>query len=63
MPIRREDYIVSTKCGKYGSGFDFSAGRVTREVDESLQRLNIDYIDILHCHDIEFVSLDQVLFS
>ena len=64
MPIPRESFVVSTKCGRYGhthTGFDFSAERVTRSVDESLERLNLDYVDIMICHDIEFVSLDQVL--
>ena len=27
---------------------------------ESMQRLQVDYIDIFQCHDIEFRSLDQV---
>ena len=56
----RNEYIVATKCGRYREGFDFSAERVTRSIDESLQRLQLDYVDILHCHDIEFGSLDQV---
>lgn len=57
----RQDYIVSTKCGRYIEGFDFSAERVTRSIDESLARLQLDYVDILQCHDIEFGSLDQVV--
>lgn len=58
----REEFIVSTKCGRYKDGFDFSAQRVIRSIDESLARLKLDYVDIFHCHDIEFGSLDQVLF-
>ncbi|KAK9097059.1 hypothetical protein Sjap_022556 [Stephania japonica] len=57
----RGQFIVSTKCGRYAEGFDFSAGRVTKSVDESLARLNLDYVDILHCHDIEFGDLDQLV--
>jgi L-galactose dehydrogenase len=41
--------------------FDFSAARVTASVDESMQRLGVDYIDIIQCHDIEFGDLDQVV--
>lgn len=59
--VPRNEYIVSTKCGRYADGFDFSAERVTRSIDESLERLQLDYVDILQCHDIEFGSLDQVL--
>lgn len=59
--VSRHEYIVSTKCGRYKEGFDFSAERVTKSVDESLARLQLDYVDILQCHDIEFGSLDQVI--
>lgn len=62
LDVPRNEYIVSTKCGRYIEGFDFSAERVTRSIDESLERLQLDYVDILQCHDIEFGSLDQVLF-
>ncbi|KAK6916256.1 NADP-dependent oxidoreductase domain [Dillenia turbinata] len=51
--VLRSDYIVSTKCGHCKEGFDFSAERVTRSIDESLSRLQLDYVDILQCHDIE----------
>uniref|UniRef100_A0A0D6QUY9 NADP-dependent oxidoreductase domain-containing protein n=1 Tax=Araucaria cunninghamii TaxID=56994 RepID=A0A0D6QUY9_ARACU len=61
LTIPRDQYVVSTKCGRYVEGFDFSAERVTRSIDESLARLNLDYVDILQCHDIEFGSLDQVV--
>ncbi|KAJ3707365.1 hypothetical protein LUZ61_011070 [Rhynchospora tenuis] len=59
--VPRDQIIVSTKCGRYREGFDFSAERVTRSIDESLTRLGLDNVDILHCHDIEFVSLDQIV--
>ena len=46
----RDSYYLSTKCGRYGNDdFDFSPTRVTRSVDESLQRLQTDHIDILFC--------------
>eukprot|EP01018_Ginkgo_biloba_P002172 Gb_13838 [translate_table: standard] len=61
LTVPRDQYIISTKCGRYKEGFDFSAERVTRSIDESLARLNLDYVDILQCHDIEFGSLNQVI--
>ncbi|KAL1564568.1 L-galactose 1-dehydrogenase [Salvia divinorum] len=61
LGVPRDEYIVSTKCGRYKEGFDFSAERVTRSIDESLERLQLDYVDILQCHDIEFGSLDQIV--
>ncbi|KAJ4716043.1 L-galactose dehydrogenase [Melia azedarach] len=61
LGVPRNEYVVSTKCGRYAEGFDFSAERVTRSIDESLGRLQLDYVDILQCHDIEFGSLDQIV--
>eukprot|EP00741_Cyanophora_paradoxa_P019464 tig00021127_g18789.t1 len=53
--VPRGDYVLATKCGRYGAtDFDFSAKRITESVRESLQRLRTDYIDVLHCHDVEF---------
>ena len=53
--IPRDRYILSTKTGKYSiKDFDFSYHRIIDEVEKSMQRLNVDYIDILHLHDFEF---------
>jgi L-galactose dehydrogenase len=60
--IDRDRYLLSTKVGRYDVDFfDFSADRVTRSVDESLSRLHVDHIDLVHCHDIEFVHLQQII--
>jgi L-galactose dehydrogenase len=60
--IGRERYYLATKVGRYGdSEFDFSARRVTASVDESLLRLNVEYVDLIQCHDIEYGNLDQVV--
>lgn len=60
--IGRDRYYLATKVGQYGEGvFDFSAERVTRSVDESLARLNVDYVDLIQCHDIEFADLNQIV--
>ncbi|MBZ0258096.1 aldo/keto reductase [bacterium] len=60
--VPRDKYILATKVGRYGDGeFNFSAERVTRSVDESLQRLQVDHIDVIQCHDIEFGSIEQVV--
>lgn len=60
--IPREKFILSTKVGRYGpTEFDFSAARVTQSVEESLQRLGVEHIDLLVCHDIEYGSLDQIV--
>jgi aryl-alcohol dehydrogenase-like predicted oxidoreductase len=60
--VPRDRYCLATKLGRYGpQDFDFSAARVVRSVEESLQRLQVDYIDIMQCHDIEFGSLQQII--
>lgn len=60
--ISRDKFILSTKAGRYGADlFDFSEQRILRSADESLKRLETDYIDILFLHDIEFVPFEQVL--
>jgi len=60
--VPRDSYYLATKVGQYGEGnFDFSAARVTKSFEESCTRLGTDYIDVLHCHDIEFADLDQIV--
>ncbi|TWT79314.1 D-threo-aldose 1-dehydrogenase [Planctomycetes bacterium CA13] len=60
--IPRESYLLSTKLGRYAPAhFDFSAKRVAESVDVSLERMKIDCIDILFCHDIEFVDMDIIV--
>ena len=60
--IPRDKYYLATKLGRYGEDeFDFSSQRITGSVDESLARLGVDYLDLIQCHDIEFVSLDQIV--
>ena len=60
--IPREEYVLSTKVGRYGADkFGFSSATVTKSLDESMERLNVEHVDIVFCHDIEFVDLDIVV--
>src|SRR6266542_2455692 len=60
--VPRERYILCTKLGRYDlQHFDFSARRVAESVDVSLHRLGTDHLDIILCHDIEFVKLRQIV--
>lgn len=58
--IPRDKYYLSTKVGRYGKDgvntWDYSAKRVTDSVYESMERLGIDFIDLINVHDIEFQS-------
>ena len=61
--IPRNKYILSTKVGRYGKDgvntWDYSGKRATESVYESLERLNVEYIDLINVHDIEFqASMD-----
>ncbi len=60
--VPRDSYLLCTKLGRYDLGhFDFSAKRVAESVDVSLHRLGTDHLDIILCHDIEFVPMQQIV--
>src|SRR5438270_12255458 len=60
--VPRDQYLLGTKVGRYDAGhFDFSARRVVESVDISLHRLGVQHLDIILCHDIEFVDMSQVV--
>ncbi len=60
--VPRDSYTLCTKLGRYDlSHFDFSAKRVAESVDVSLHRLGTDHLDIILCHDIEFVPMQQIV--
>ena len=60
--VPRDSYTLCTKLGRYDlAHFDFSARRVAESVDVSLHRLGTDHVDIMLCHDIEFVEMQQIV--
>lgn len=59
--VPRDRYYLSTKVGKYTAmdsygkdHFDYSAAGIKNSLQESAQRLGVDYFDIVHLHDIEY---------
>lgn len=62
--IPRDKYYLSTKVGRYGKDgvntWDYSAERAKASVYESMERLNIDHIDLINVHDVEFTDLKKV---
>lgn len=59
--ISRDRYFLSTKAGKYtqpgsyGSDvLDYSEATIRSGLEESLKRLGVDYVDIVHLHDFEY---------
>ena len=60
--VPRDSYLLGTKLGRYDlEHFDFSAKRVRESIDVSLHRLGTDHLDIILCHDIEFVPMQQIV--
>lgn len=60
--IPRDRYLLETKLGRYDvNHFDFSARRVVESIDISLSRMKVDHLDIILCHDIEFVDMSQIV--
>ena len=56
--LPRDRYILSTKVGRYGKDgvntWDYSGKRAQESVYESMDRLGVEHIDLIHVHDIEF---------
>ena len=64
--VSRDKYFIATKVGRYEQDlpnmFDFTAEKVTKSFEESLRRLQLDEVDIIQVHDVEFsLSLKQIL--
>ena len=63
--VPRDTYFIGTKVGRYERDFprmfDFSAEMVTKSTHDSLKRLQVDYVDILQIHDVEFApTIEQI---
>ncbi|MCL1950623.1 MAG: aldo/keto reductase [Turicibacter sp.] len=51
LGVKRENIIVETKCGiRPGISFDFSKEHIIGSVENSLKRLEMDYVDLLALH-------------
>lgn len=60
--VPRDQYLLGTKLGRYDAAhFDFSARRVVESIDISLHRMGVEHLDIMLCHDIEFVDMRQII--
>lgn len=58
----RDDIFLITKVGRIGGDeFDYSKEWVRQSVANSLVRLKSSHLDLVYCHDVEFVSEDEVM--
>lgn len=60
--VPREELCLITKCGRIASDeFDYSKEWVYKSIQRSLQRLKTGYLDLVYCHDVEFVAEEEVM--
>ncbi len=50
MNIPRKSILIQSKCGIRQGYYDFSKEHILASVDETLQRLQVDYLDVLVLH-------------
>lgn len=54
-----DDVVVATKVDPATGSDDFSGDRVRRSLEESLERLGLDRVPLLHLHDPERISFEE----
>lgn len=58
----RDQYFLMTKVGRIAvDQFDYSPVWIRQSVLRSLERLRTQYLDVVFCHDVEFVPEDEVV--
>ncbi|KAF3391338.1 D-arabinose 1-dehydrogenase [Penicillium rolfsii] len=58
----RDGYILMTKVGRISAEeFDYSPAWIEYSARRSLQRLQTSYLDVIFCHDVEFVTGEEVM--
>nr|KAK5450395.1 hypothetical protein LTR18_000411 [Exophiala xenobiotica] len=58
----RSEYVLMTKVGRITADkSDYSATWVRQSVNRSLERLGATYLDVVFCHDIEFVTDEETI--
>ncbi|XP_076066062.1 uncharacterized protein LOC143039708 [Oratosquilla oratoria] len=65
--VPRKSYYIATKVGCYMATaertFDFSAERVFKSIDRSLELLGLDYVDVIQAHEVEFAENLEVILK
>lgn len=61
-PHDRDSLFLITKAGRIGpSTFDYSPAHIAHSVRRSCSRLGTSHLDLVYCHDVEFVAPAAVL--
>lgn len=66
LGLERKNYIIQTKCGirknEKGKWFDFSCEHILNSAENSLKRLNTEYIDVFLLHRPDtLIEADEVV--
>ena len=57
---KRDKVFLATKCGRYDvDKFDFSYDGILTSIDDSLQRLQTDYVDVLQFHNPDVAIVEN----
>ena len=56
-----EGFVLETKVDRDMDTGDFSGDRVRRSVEESLERLGLDRLGLIHLHDPEHVTFEEAV--
>ncbi|XP_077302274.1 uncharacterized protein LOC143922816 isoform X2 [Arctopsyche grandis] len=65
--IPRKAYYLATKVGRYELDFDnmfnFSTEKTMESFSNTLKRLDLDYVDLIQVHDIEFAPSPEIILN
>ncbi|XP_054168197.1 uncharacterized protein LOC128965512 [Oppia nitens] len=62
--IPRNAYYLATKVGrKADCTFDYSADWAVKSVELSLKKLGVDYLDLIHVHDVEYCDTIDIVIN
>ena len=62
--LPRQSFYIATKVGRNEKCcFDYSAKETRRLVENSLRKLNVEYLDVIQVHDVEFVDDLKVILE
>jgi D-threo-aldose 1-dehydrogenase len=56
-----DGYVLSTKLDRDLDTGDYSGDRMRRSIEESLERLGLDRVPLLHLHDPEHITFEEAM--
>ncbi|BDD63935.1 hypothetical protein MPDQ_006279 [Monascus purpureus] len=60
----RKDYILMTKVGRISAAeFNYSPSCIRTSILRSLERLDTSYLDVIFCHDAEYITDGETLIA